>query len=200
MRGSTVIRFSALSPLRASWQRLSGLRVYWREDNMREGLQNGRGSALPRRSDPSMVILPEELNRANRKQSLAGGLCQLSGVLLAVVGGSITIVSVLNGGGLAGLLVGGSATFALALAGAPIAALGSIANSQKASKELLFLYVSESVTEPPRRRRPEGWSRWEPEDEPESPEYGDELEPEELQGSREDEDIPPPPPPPARLG
>ena len=145
-----------------------------------------------------MVIRPDELKRASRTQSLAGGLCQLSGVLLAVVGGSVTIASVLNGGGLAGLLLGGSATFALALAGAPIAALGSIANSQKASKEILLLYVSESVTEPPIRRRPEGWSRWEPEDEPGSRGYEDELESDELQGRREDEGVPPPPPPPAR--
>ncbi len=105
---------------------------------------------------------------------------------------------------MAGLLFGGSATFALALAGAPIAALGSIANSQKASREILLLYVSESVTEPPRRRRPDSWSqssgRWEPEDEPESSEYGDELEPEELQGSQEGEGFPPPPQPPASQG
>lgn len=126
-----------------------------------------------------MVISPGELKRASQTQSLAGGLCQLSGVLVAVVSGGITVFSVLNGGGLAGLLFGGSATFVLALAGAPIAALESIANSQKASKELLLLYVSESVDIPPRRRL-EGWSRLEPEVEPELPEYDDGLEPEGL--------------------
>lgn len=99
-----------------------------------------------------MVIRPEEIEQASRKQSLAGGLCQLSGSLLAVIAGALTIGTVFSGGGFAGLLFGGSATFALALAGAPLAAIGSIANSQKASKELLLLYVRESAADLPRRR------------------------------------------------
>jgi hypothetical protein len=139
-----------------------------------------------------VVIRPEEFLRASRTQSLAGGLCQLIGSGLAVVAGLITIGSVLSGRGLDGLLIGGSATFALAMAGAPIAALGSIANSQKASKELLKLYVSESVEDPPRRRRPEGWRRLEAEG-------TDSIEgPECQQGRTGEREIPPPPPPPAR--
>lgn len=139
-----------------------------------------------------MVIRPEEFQRARRTQSLAGGLCQLSGALLSVVAGSITIGSVLSGSGLAGLLFGGSATFALALAGAPLAALGSIANSQKASKELLLLYVSESVAEPQMRRPPEPWRRREPDE----TSYSEEPEPESLKINREAAGMPPPPPPP----
>jgi hypothetical protein len=143
-----------------------------------------------------VVIKPEELVKARRTQSVAGGLCQISGALLAVVAGSITIGSVLSGGGLTGLLFGGSATFALALVGAPLAALGSIANSQKASKELLLLYVSESVAEPPRQRPPERWSRCEPEIEPEATDYIEEPKSENLQINRKAAGFPPPPPPP----
>jgi len=84
-----------------------------------------------------MAINPEELRQASKKASIAGGFCQLSGAMLAVIGGGLTITTVLGGGGLYGLFLGGSATFLLALAGAPVAALGSIANSQKASKEML---------------------------------------------------------------
>ena len=93
-----------------------------------------------------MAIRPDELELARRTGSIAGYLCQFSGSLLALIGGVSTVAVVAKGGGLAGLLVGGSVTFGLALAGAPIAALGSIANSQKASKELLFLYVQETAT------------------------------------------------------
>ena len=143
-----------------------------------------------------MVIRPEELKRASQKQSLAGGLCQLSGVLLVVIGAAATGISVSNGGGLAGLFLGGSATFAMALAGAPLAALGSIANSQKASKELLLLYISESVGEPPRRRPPESRGRWEPEVEPEGTGYIEETESDSLQLNKKAISIPPPPPPP----
>lgn len=135
-----------------------------------------------------MVIRPEEFLLASRDKSVAGGICQLIGTGLAVVGGLITIGSVLSGRGLEGLLIGGSATFALAMAGAPIAALGSIANSQKASKELLRLYVSESVEEPPRRRPPEGWRRLDTDDM---------EEPVSLEGMSRERGIPPPPPPPA---
>lgn len=102
-----------------------------------------------------MAINPEELRQASQKGSLAGGLCQFSGAMLAVIGGGLTMATVLGGGGIYGLLLGGSATFALALAGAPIAALGSIANSQKASKEMLLLYIRENIDQtPPRRSAP----------------------------------------------
>jgi hypothetical protein len=99
-----------------------------------------------------MAINPEELRQASQKGSLAGIACQFSGAMLAVFGCGLTAATVLGGGGLYGLLLGGSATFALALAGAPIAALGSIANSQKASKEMLLLYVKDSIDKTPPRR------------------------------------------------
>lgn len=92
-----------------------------------------------------MAIRFDEFERASRAQSISGNFCKFSGSMLAIIGGLMTIAIVANGGGLNGLLMGGSVTFGLALAGAPIAALGSIANSQKASKELLSLYVKESV-------------------------------------------------------
>ena len=95
-----------------------------------------------------MVINPEELRRASKASSLSGDLCKLSGALLAVVGGLMTVGVTANGGGLPALLLGGSASLALALAGAPVAALGSIANSQKASKELLLLYLKDRAAEP----------------------------------------------------
>jgi len=147
-----------------------------------------------------MTINLEELRQASQKVSLAGGFCQLSGAMLAVIGGVLTMGTVLGGGGLYGLLLGGSATFLLALAGAPVAALGSIANSQKASKEMLLLYIRESVAESPRRRPPEQWSRWEHEIESEQTDYIEEPEQRNLQINREGASIPPPPPlpPPSR--
>jgi hypothetical protein len=156
-----------------------------------------------------MAINPEELRQASKKASIAGGFCQLSGAMLAVIGGGLTITTVLGGGGLYGLLLGGSATFLLALAGAPVAALGSIANSQKASKEMLLLYIRESAAEPARRRPPEQSSRygaasreqllqqsWETEIEPEQTDYIKEPELGSLQINKERDGIPPPPPPP----
>jgi len=90
----------------------------------------------------------------------------------------------------------GQHTFLLAHEGAPLAALGSIANSQKASREMLLLYIRESVAEPPRRRPPEQWSRWEPEIEPEQTDYIKGPEPGSLQINKDGAGIPPPPPPP----
>ena len=125
-----------------------------------------------------MAISQDDIQRASQKTSLAGGLCQLSGALLAVIGGLLTLGTAMNGGGAGALLLGGSATLALAMAGAPIAALGSIANSQKASKELLLLQVKASAAEPPRR--------WEP-------------DPPAWEGPRnQGAGAPPPPPPPRR--
>lgn len=95
-----------------------------------------------------MVITPEQLRRASKTRSLSGDLCQLSGSLLAVAGGFMTVGAMFNGGGLPALLLGGSASLALALAGAPVAALGSIANSQKVSKELLLLDLKDRASDP----------------------------------------------------
>ncbi len=145
-----------------------------------------------------MAINPEALRQASQKVSLAGGFCQLSGALLVVTGGVLTLATVLGGGGLYGLLFGGSASFLLALAGAPVAALGSIANSQKASKEMLLLYIRDSVAEQPRRRPLDRWSRWEPESDLDQTDYIEEPEPENLQINREGANTPPPPPPPPR--
>lgn len=130
---------------------------------------------------------------------MAGQLCQISGAGLAAIGGAITVGSVLNGGGLAGLLVGGSATVALALAGAPIAALGSIANSQKASRELLALHISENMSPPAMDLPLEGWKRL-------GPEYGETSYSKEPAaggqlgdtGAADNSSMPPPPPPPPR--
>jgi hypothetical protein len=155
-----------------------------------------------------MAINSEELRQASKKASIAGGFCQLSGAMLAVIGSGLTITTVLGGGGLYGLFLGGSATFLLALAGAPVAALGSIANSQKASKEMLLLYIRESAAEPARRRAPEQSSRygaasreqlqqsWETEIEHEQTDYIKEPELGNLQINKERAGIPPPPPPP----
>lgn len=104
---------------------------------------------------PILTINPEELRQASQKSSLAGGLCQFTGFMLAMGGGWVTAATIMGWGGLYGLLLEGSLTFALALAGTPVAALGSIANSQKASKEMLLLYIRENTKqEPPRRIAP----------------------------------------------
>jgi len=142
-----------------------------------------------------MAISPEEIDRASRAQSLAGGICQLSGSLLAVIAGGITALSVFAGGGLTGLFFGGSATLALAIAGAPLAALGSIANSQKASKELLLLYIRESAVEPLGSRTPHYTSRSEPQNETQKSAYIEEPIQEAPRTDREARGIPPLPPP-----
>jgi len=143
-----------------------------------------------------VAIRLDDLERARKTQSLAGGLCQLSGSLLAVIAGAITIGTVANGGGLSSLLFGGSASFALALAGAPLAALGSIANSQKASKELLLLYVRENAAKPPRRPASEDQRRWAHEAESEEIDYIEAAKPDSQQINRQGAGMPPLPPPP----
>jgi hypothetical protein len=99
-----------------------------------------------------MAITPEDLRQASQKKSLAGSLCQLSGAMLAVIGGGLTVGIALGGGGMYALVIGGWTTIGLTLAGAPVAALGSIANSQKASKEMMLLYLRESMDQAPSQR------------------------------------------------
>ena len=62
--------------------------------------------------------------------SFSGELCKVTGVLGAALGALLTVASVASGSG-AAFLVSGTATVALAMAGAPIAAIGSMATQAK---------------------------------------------------------------------
>ena len=62
--------------------------------------------------------------------SFSGELCKVTGVLGAALGALLTVASVASGSG-AAFLVTGTATVGLAMAGAPIAAIGTMATQAK---------------------------------------------------------------------
>ena len=62
--------------------------------------------------------------------SLPGEICKFTGAMGAAVGAALTIVTMGSGNPMS-VFVSGSATIALAMAGAPIAAIGSMATQTK---------------------------------------------------------------------
>ena len=88
----------------------------------------GKPSAQPA---PTPAPTPHDLYlEAKSCTSLPGELCKFSGALGAAVGALLTVASIGSGNG-AAFLVTGTATVALAMAGAPIAAIGSMATNTK---------------------------------------------------------------------
>jgi hypothetical protein len=77
---------------------------------------------------------------AANSTSLPGELCKFVGSIGVIIGGALVAASIATGNGNAALLSGGIAGVG-ALAGAPIAALGSIASSNKRNNRLNELNV-----------------------------------------------------------
>ena len=85
--------------------------------------------------------------KAVNAYSLAGELCRMTGAAGAIIGGFLTLSTLASDNFGAVLMMSGFTGF-LAFAGAPVAALGSIATQHKRATRLLELQVQEALHRP----------------------------------------------------
>jgi predicted phage tail protein len=97
----------------------------------------GQSSSQPSPKPTSQPVAPtkkgqalELYTQAKTCVSISGELCKVVGSLGAIAGGALMGLSVLSGN-VGALVVSGGMTTVLAMAGAPIAAIGSMATSAK---------------------------------------------------------------------